>query len=46
MTALPAIQRKNTLDPDMDADYSTSLSCDGGMRGAEGATTSAPLTVL
>ena len=36
-TALPAIRRKNTIDPDMDAeDYATRRSCDGAMRGGEG----------
>ena len=46
MTALLAIQRKNTLDPDMDAeDYSTRRSCAGGMAGGEGESSSTPFAV-
>ena len=43
-TALPAIRRKNTIDPDMDAeDYATRRSCDGAMRGGEGESDLPPL---
>ena len=42
-TALPAIRRKNTIDPDMDAeDYATRRSCDGAKCAAARARVTCP----